>query len=88
MATTKMGIPRFQRHLNELSGVARRALHKDGEPRHYVYRFRNPLFQPSVKMTGRAKDLISDDLDRDLQASQISESAPTLFEPSDSGPPF
>lgn len=54
-----MDIGHFQRHLTELSGDTRRTLHREGKPRHYTYRFRNPLLQPFVKMVGRAKGLVS-----------------------------
>jgi Cdc6-like AAA superfamily ATPase len=70
-----MGIQRFQRHLNEFAG-ARQTLHKEGEPRRYVYRFRDPLFQPFVKITGRAKGIISAELGLELGARQA-ESTPS-----------
>jgi hypothetical protein len=64
-----MGIQQFQRHLAELSGD-RQTLYREGEPRRRAYRFRNPLFQPFVKMTARAKGLISEDLATQLQKEQ------------------
>jgi Cdc6-like AAA superfamily ATPase len=70
--------PQFQRHLAELSGD-RQTLYREGEPRHRAYRFRNPLFQPFVKMTARAKSLISDELAAQLQEQQAANSAPVLF---------
>lgn len=76
-----MDYPRFQRHLTELSGESRQTLHKEGEARHYVYRFRNPLLQPFVKMVGRAKKLIADELGEELQRKQIENSAPDLLDP-------
>ena len=69
--------PQFQRHLVELSGD-RQTLYREGEPRHRAYRFRNPLFQPFVKMTARAKGLISDELAAQLQEQQVANSAPVL----------
>jgi energy-coupling factor transporter ATP-binding protein EcfA2 len=78
----EMSIPRYQRHLNELSGHSRLTLQKDGEPRHYVYRFRNPLLQPFAKMVGLAKRRITEELRDKLQSFQDGRSAPTLFEQS------
>ncbi|HUY48402.1 MAG TPA: ATP-binding protein [Streptosporangiaceae bacterium] len=75
-----MTIQQFQRHLNELSGPVRQALSKEGELHNYVYRFRNPLFQPFAKMAARAKGLISDDLAGRLQDRQLADSEPTLFD--------
>jgi hypothetical protein len=80
MDRTDMSIPRYQRHLNELSGPVRLTLQKEGEPRHYIYRFRNPLLQPFVKMAMLAKGRITEELRQDLQEWQDSQSAPTLFE--------
>lgn len=68
-----MGIPQFQRHLTELSGD-RQTLNREGEPRRRAYRFRNPLFQPFVKMTARAKGLISHELAAQLQDQQAASS--------------
>jgi Cdc6-like AAA superfamily ATPase len=82
MDRTDMSIPRYQRHLNELAGVGRLMLQKEGQPRHYIYRFRNPLLQPFVKMAMLAKDRITEELRQELQERQDSESAPTLFEQS------
>ncbi len=73
----KMVIQQFQRHLAELSGD-RQTLYVEGEPRHRSYRFRNPLFQPFVKMTARAKSLIADDLAFELQEQQAAGSGPAL----------
>ena len=70
-----MTFPQFQRHLSELSGD-RQTLEREGEPRHRAYRFRNPLFQRFVKMTARAKGLISDDLAAQLQEQQAANTAP------------
>jgi len=73
----RMVIQQFQRHLAELSGD-RQTLYVEGEPRHRSYRFRNPLFQPFVKMTARAKGLISDELATELQEQQAADSGPAL----------
>ena len=81
----EMGIPSFQRHLNELSGINRGGvLEKAGPPRHYVYRFRNPLLQPFVKMRGTAKGLLTEDLKERLQAMQEAQDAPDLYDRPDS----
>lgn len=71
-------LQQFQRHLAELSGD-RQTMYREGEPRHRAYRFRNPLFQPFVKMTARAKGLISADLADLLQERQAIESSPALM---------
>jgi AAA domain len=68
-----MTIQQFQRHLAEFSGD-RQTLEMEGEPRHRAYRFRNPLFQPFVKMTARARKLIDDELAAQLQAEQAAAS--------------
>lgn len=63
-----MKIGNYARHLNEMAKVVRGpALHKDGEPRHYLYRFRNPLLQPFVKIVGRTKGTISAETEHKLQ---------------------
>ena len=73
-----MGIPQFQRHLSELSND-RQTLYREGEIRRRAYRFRNPLFQPFVKMTARAKGLISAELAEQLQEEQAANSVPALL---------
>jgi Cdc6-like AAA superfamily ATPase len=72
-----MTFPQFQRHMAELSGD-RQTLYREGELRRRAYRFRNPLFQPFVKMTARAKGLISDEVAAQLQEEQAVGSAPAL----------
>lgn len=72
-----MTIPQFQRHLAELS-ADRQTLNREGEIRRRAYRFRNPLFQPFVKMTARAKGLISAELAMRLQDQQEASSGPAL----------
>lgn len=76
----EMTIPRYQRHLNELSGATRSTLQKQGQPRHHIYRFRNPLLQPFVKMAGLAKGRITEEMRLELQERQEAQSAPTLFD--------
>lgn len=73
-----MAIPQFQRHLAELSND-RQTLYREGELRRRAYRFRNPLFQPFVKMTARAKSLISSELAAELQEEQAANSGPALL---------
>ena len=73
-----MGIPHFQRHLAELSDD-RQTLYREGEIRRRAYRFRNPLFQPFVKMTARAKGLVSEELAALLQEEQAASSGPALL---------
>ena len=65
----------YQRHLNEFSGGTRQTLHKEGENRRPAYRFRNPLFQPFVKISAQATGLITPELAARLQGEQ--ESGPT-----------
>lgn len=65
-----MGIYNYARHLNELSGDRRHALAKEGEERAYVYRFRDPLLQPYVKMKARATGQIAPELIEELAAAQ------------------
>jgi hypothetical protein len=77
----EMGIPSFQRHLNELSGINRGGvLEKAGPPRHYVFRFRNPLLHPFVKMRGTAKGLLTEELKERLQTRQEAQDAPNLYD--------
>lgn len=77
----EMIIPNFQRHLNEFSGPNRgHALQKDGVPRHWMYRFANPILQPYVKLRGHAKGMIGEELQKQLQRLQEAGDAPTLFD--------
>ena len=49
-------IPAFARHLNELSSETRGyTLQKEGVPRHFRYRFSNPLLEPFARMVGATK---------------------------------
>jgi len=80
----EMIIPNFQRHLNELSGPNRGfALQKAGVPRHWLYRFANPILQPYVKLRGIAKGVITEDLRAQLQSQQEAGDEPTLFNHTD-----
>jgi Cdc6-like AAA superfamily ATPase len=66
----------YQRHLNEFSGDTRQTLYKEGENRRPAYRFRNPLFQPFVKISAQATELITPELAARLQGEQEAGSAP------------
>ncbi|ROP45968.1 ATP-binding protein [Pseudokineococcus lusitanus] len=55
----EVGIPAFGPHLNKLANERGPVLIKEGEPRRYRYRFRNPLLQPYVLMRGISDGLIS-----------------------------
>ncbi len=77
-----VGIPNYQRNLNELSSMHRGpALQKEGKKRSYIYRFTDPLLQPYVKMRGIATGMIDEDLRRTLQDLQgdTTHAEPTLF---------
>jgi Cdc6-like AAA superfamily ATPase len=61
----------YQRHLNEMARDRRgNALLKEGEPRHHVYRFRNPLLQPFTKIVGRTRGLLTTELQSQLETLQ------------------
>lgn len=62
----------YQRHLNEFSGDTRQTLYKEGEQRRPAYRFRNPLFQPFVKISAQATGLVTARQARKLQRDQAS----------------
>jgi Cdc6-like AAA superfamily ATPase len=72
-------LQQFQRHLKELSGDTRQTLHMEGRERHYTYRFRNPLFQPFVKMAARARGIITTAQAIELQERQLADSAPNIL---------
>jgi hypothetical protein len=58
----RLDIPAFARHLAQFIEPERGAvLHREGEPRHYFYRFADPLLEPYIVLNGLAHDLISDD---------------------------
>lgn len=83
-----MGIPNFQRHLNELSSESRHALRKEGQERHYVYRFREPLLQPYVKMMARAAARISPEIEHELARQQQARTAASLLDAEEPGQLF
>ena len=54
-------LPSFQRHLKHFSDSARgNVLRREGVPRKYMYRFKNPLMQPFVVMKGVVDGLIGE----------------------------
>lgn len=60
-------IPAFAPHLNAFTEVDRGSvLRKEGVPRRYTYRFRNPLLQPFAILGAIAENSIPDDYKRDL----------------------
>jgi energy-coupling factor transporter ATP-binding protein EcfA2 len=64
----KYDIPAFARHLNAFTNPDRGAvLQKTGTEYRYFYRFDNPLLQPYVIMNGLAKELITDEMLREVQ---------------------
>jgi hypothetical protein len=77
----EVGIPNFQRHLNEFSKPARGpALVKEGSPRHYRYQFRDPLLQQFVKLRALDRGLVTDAQYAALQAAQPVSRPDTLFD--------
>lgn len=53
-------IPSFARHLDQFCQAARGpALQRSGMPRHYRYRFTNPLLQPYVVLQALEQDLVT-----------------------------
>ncbi len=82
----EMQYANFQRHLNEMSGERRRALLKAGPERSFVYRFREPLLQPYVKMLARAKGRISEELEQELGAQQQALSVSSLMDSDPNAP--
>ncbi len=76
-----MEFANFQRHLTEMSDEHRRALYKEGPKRGYVYRFRDPLLQPYVKMLARAKGRIDNELSEKLGREQQKLSVGSFLDP-------
>jgi Cdc6-like AAA superfamily ATPase len=72
-------LQKFQRHLKELS-EDRQTLYMEGSERHRMYRFRDPLFQPFVKMAARARRIITIQQAKELQEYQQTASAPNISE--------
>jgi energy-coupling factor transporter ATP-binding protein EcfA2 len=81
-----MDFANFQRHLTEMAEEHRHALYKEGPKRHYVYRFRDPLLQPYVKMLARATRKISSELSRQLAEDQQRLSVGSLLDPETTEP--
>jgi hypothetical protein len=62
VAGRQIEIPAFARHLAQFLVPERGAvLHREGEPRHYFYRFSDPLLEPYVILNGLAHNLLSDE---------------------------
>jgi len=60
-------IPAFAPHLNAFTELDRGSvLRKDGTPRKYIYRFRNPLLQPFAIFSALAEGVIPEDYKREL----------------------
>jgi Cdc6-like AAA superfamily ATPase len=58
----KLDIPAFARHLAQFVEPERGAvLRREGEPRHYFYRFAEPLLEPYIVLNGLAHGLITDE---------------------------
>lgn len=72
IAGRRLDIPAFARHLNQFLTPERGAvLLRDGAPRRYVYRFRDPIMQAYVILNALARGLITDE-----QAAQLGIGAP------------
>jgi energy-coupling factor transporter ATP-binding protein EcfA2 len=62
IAGRRIEIPAFARHLTQFLTIERGSvLLREGSPRRYVYRFRDPILQTYVILNGIARGLISDD---------------------------
>jgi Cdc6-like AAA superfamily ATPase len=58
----------FVRHLNDFVSAAHgELLQKDGRPRKYVYRFRNPMMQPYIILRGIADGRMTEELLREFR---------------------
>ena len=61
VAGRRLDIPAFARHLNQfLSPERGSVLLREGSPRRYVYRFRDPILQTYVVLNGIANGLVDD----------------------------
>jgi energy-coupling factor transporter ATP-binding protein EcfA2 len=70
-------ISKFNRHLNEFAGATRaRVLEKTGQQRRWFYRFRNPLLQPFVILTGLAAGKVDEQLVGEMQQRAADTGAP------------
>jgi len=62
VAGRRIDIPAFARHLAQFLEPERGAvLQREGEPRHYFYRFADPLLEPYVVLNGLADHLVTDE---------------------------
>jgi hypothetical protein len=69
VAGRRLEIPAFARHLSQFLEPERGSvLRRDGAPRRYVYRFRDPILQTYVILNALASGLIADDQVRELDA--------------------
>ena len=82
----RLDIPAFARHLAQFLEPERGSiLHREGEPRHYFYRFADPLLEQYVVLNGLANGLVKDfEVKALLNAPPISlepepTESPTLF---------
>jgi Cdc6-like AAA superfamily ATPase len=58
----RLEIPAFARHLKQLLQIERGCvLQREGEPRHYFYRFSDPILQPFVILKGLADNILSEE---------------------------
>lgn len=61
IARRRLEIPAFARHLNQFLSIERGSvLLREGAPRRYVYRFRDPILQTYVILNAIATELIDD----------------------------
>lgn len=68
IAGRRLDIPAFARHLKQFLQIERGSvLQREGEPRHYFYRFTDPILQPYVILNGLAEGLLTDGQLVDLQ---------------------
>jgi DNA transposition AAA+ family ATPase len=62
IAKRRLEIPAFARHLNQFLQFERGSvLQREGEKRHYFYRFTDPIMQPYVILDGLSSGLLTDD---------------------------
>ncbi len=71
IAGRRIDIPAFSNHLSQFLEPERGAvLHREGTSRRYFYRFRDPILQPFIVLTGLATGLLTEEQWRDLQPSE------------------
>lgn len=76
----RLDIPAFARHLAQFLEPERGSiLHREGEPRHYFYRFADPLLERYVVLHGLAEKLVTEQQVEQLHAAPVvsSEEEPT-----------